>query len=133
MNQDLKTILKSYNIPVTKNRLIILNTFIKANRIISQKDLLNKSHPALSRVSVFRNLNLFTEKGIILRIPGADRINRYVLQEDDKTAYSYFICRNCKKVILIKTIAPARVKLPKGYSQQNMMIWISGICKTCKN
>jgi Fur family ferric uptake transcriptional regulator len=132
MNQNLQAILKSYHIPVTKNRIVILKTFLHADGALTHRYFFKKQGHGLDRTSVFRTLNLFTKKGIIYRIPGADHVNRYLLRQTTKVVYSNFLCTNCKKILLLKTMLPAKVRLPKGFKQETIQILISGECNTCK-
>ena len=132
MKGNLRTKLKKYRVSVTKNRLAMLDIFLRTDQALTHSDFLKYSSFRFDRTSIFRTLNLFVEKKIIQRIPAPNGINRYILEQNPATVHFNFICSNCKKIIPLKNISPPLVKLPKGFKQQNMEIMIGGICDSCK-
>jgi Fur family ferric uptake transcriptional regulator len=133
MKEDLKTKLKRRQISVTKARLVILEAFLQAKEALTPNSFLNNTMPQLNRITVFRTLNLFVEKNIILRIPAANGVNRYLLLQTLSSVHSNFVCRGCKNVTQLKTLIRPKIKLPKGFKQQNMEIMIGGLCNSCKS
>jgi Fur family transcriptional regulator, ferric uptake regulator len=132
MKADLKTILKQYHISITKPRLVMLEVFLQANEALTYDYFLTHPSLQLNRVTIFRVLNLFTNKKIIHRIPATDNINRYLLQQTSTIIHSNFMCNKCRRIIPLETIIPPKVKLPEGCTQQNIEIIIGGLCNFCK-
>ena len=133
MKGDLKNKLKKYGLGITKTRLVMLEIFLRSNEALTQNDFLNYPLFRFDRTTVFRTLNLFVKKKIILRIPAANGVNRYLLQKNTTVVHSNFICSSCKKIIPLKNITRPEVKLPKGFKRQNMEIMIGGLCDSCKS
>jgi Fur family ferric uptake transcriptional regulator len=131
MKEDLKTILKRYHISITRPRLAILEVFLQANEALTYDYFLNHPFLQLNRVTIYRVLNLFSDKNIIHRIPATDNINRYLLQEASTIVHSNFMCTKCKKIIPLETVVSPKVKMPKDYIQQNVEVIIGGLCASC--
>jgi len=132
MKEDLRILLKQYHVYITTARLAMLEIFLQANEALTYNHFLTQPSLQVDRITIFRTLKLFVTKKIIHRIPASDGTSRYLLQQDSEAIHSNFMCSRCKKIIPVKIIAPPKVKLPKGYRQQNMEIIIDGLCNICK-
>jgi Fur family ferric uptake transcriptional regulator len=128
VGEDLRTILKQHHISITKARLAMLQVFLKTNGAVTYNYFLNHPSLQLNRVTIFRVLNLFSNKNIIHRIPATDNINRYLLLQAPAVVHSNFMCTKCKRIIPLETIVSPKVKLPKDCIQQNVEIIIGGLC-----
>jgi Fur family transcriptional regulator, ferric uptake regulator len=133
MEENVRAILKQYRVSITKARIVMLDFFLQSNEALTQQYFLTNPSLLLDRTTVFRTLNLFVEKKIILRIPAADGINRYLVMQAKTSVHSNFICNGCKRIIPINMIVQPRVKLPKGFKFQNTEITIRGLCSSCRN
>jgi Fur family ferric uptake transcriptional regulator len=133
MEENVRAILKQYHLSITKARVVILNYFLQTREALTQHYFLSNTSLHLDRTTVFRTLNLFVEKKIILRIPAADGINRYLVIQTKDSIHSSFICNGCKKIIPLELIAQPKIKLPKGFKFQDTEIVISGLCNSCNN
>ncbi len=135
--KELITILKQHKIRITKARLSILKDFFYANGSLDLDHFLRSSGNAIDRSTVFRTLQLFIRKKIIYRVPASDNVKRYLLQRDEqghtRVSHSSFICSRCGNVTPIDTVVAPRVRLPKGFKQQNLEIVINGLCQLCKH
>jgi len=129
-------ILKKYKLSITGNRRTILKKILSANGALTHRDI-EKSLKLLNRVSVYRTLKMFVEKGLIHRIPTTDIWVRYALCLDQCKAGVYydihvhFICRKCKKTSCLKDLPIPSVKLPKNFKQEHIDMLITGICNHC--
>jgi Fur family ferric uptake transcriptional regulator len=132
VKQEVRSILRQYRISITKPRMAMLEVFLRSNEALTYDYFLTNTSPQLNRVTIFRVLNLFTNKNIIDRIPVTDNISRYLLHKASTSAHSNFMCSKCKKIIPLETIIPPKVKLPDGCVQQNIQIIIGGLCNSCK-
>ncbi len=95
--------------------------------------ILKKIEPTISLATVYRNLNLLADNGIITRINGLDGFMRF----DHNTHNHYhFICSKCNKVYDVDyEIAPdLAIKLTNktGFIVESCQISFKGICKDCK-
>lgn len=95
--------------------------------------LLRQSEPNISLATVYRNLNLLADNGVIKRISGLDGITRF----DHNTCNHYhFICSNCNKIYDVPADIvrdPANEVLARtGLIVESFDISFKGVCQNCK-
>ena len=131
-------ILKLSGLSITESRKKILELFYANNGALAHADIEKKTAAAFDRVTVYRTLQTFVEKGIIHQIPTTDNSVLYALcrhncaeghHHDD---HVHFICNNCEKTECLDDLTVPEVKLPAGYKKQNAAMIITGICDDCK-
>jgi len=133
MQPNARVILKQYRVSITRTRIFLLNLFLQSNEALTLQYFLNNPLHHLDRTTIFRTLNLFVEKKIILRIPAADGINNYLFLQAKDPVHSYFICRGCKKIVPMEMIVLPEIKLPDDFIYQNTEIKVSGLCSSCRS
>ena len=139
MNTDIKEILKRSQLSVTASREKILHLFLEQTGALAHGDIEKRAGEKFDRVTVYRTLQTFVEKGIIHTIPTADNSIRYALCKDDcaeghhHDQHIHFVCTNCKNTYCLDDIVTPEIKLPKGYSTEHIEVVVEGICKNCKN
>ena len=138
MNTDIKEILKRSQLSVTASREKILHLFLEQTGALAHGDIEKRAGEKFDRVTVYRTLQTFVEKGIIHTIPTADNSIRYALCKDDcaeghhHDQHIHFVCNNCKNTYCIDDIVTPEIKLPKGYSSEHIEVVVEGVCKNCK-
>lgn len=101
-----------------------------ANEIYIQ---MRKTDPKISLGTVYRNLSLLCDKGIILRI---DTDHDSVHYDGRIEPHCHFVCNDCKKVfdLLIDTTALNKeVKEEYGFEVSSHSLIFYGKCSKCKN
>jgi len=137
MSTDIKEILKRSQLSVTASREKILHLFLEEAGALAHGDIEKKAGEKFDRVTVYRTLQIFVEKGIIHTIPTADNSIRYALCKDNCAEghhhdhHIHFVCSNCKNTYCLDDIVTPEVKLPKGYSSSHIEVVVEGICKSC--
>ena len=89
-----------------------------------------KTHPHISKGTVYRNLGILSEAGTILKLSMGDGVDRY----DDNTSYhGHFICQCCKGMFDVSLDEPIYVdKLTQaGFVIESQAVVMSGICTDC--
>ncbi len=92
----------------------------------------------LTRVTIYRTLQSFVEKGIIHLIPTKANSKKYALCKDDCEAgdhhdnHVHFICEECSKTICLDDVTVAQVKVPRVFTPQHAEMVVNGICGECK-
>ncbi len=138
MNQQALTILRKNHLSITDSRQKILELFLQSNGALEHADIEEKTGESFDRVTVYRTLQLFVEKGLIHSIPTTDNAIKYALCKDDCEAghhndnHVHFICDNCSKTICLDDVTIPSVKLPKGFSPARAEMVVTGICGDCK-
>jgi Fur family transcriptional regulator, ferric uptake regulator len=138
MANDIKDILKRNSLSVTGSREKILGLFLDQQGALAHGDIEKKAGEKFDRVTIYRTLQTFVEKGIIHTIPTADNSIRYALCKDDcKEGYHHdhhvhFVCTNCNITYCLDDVVTPELKLPKGYTSTHIEVVAEGICKNCK-
>ena len=98
MTTRVDDILRRNSLSVTESRKKILNLFLNVQGALAHGDIEKKAGEKFDRVTVYRTLQTFVEKGIIHTIPTTDNSVRYALCKDDCTEghhhdhHVHFIC-----------------------------------------
>ena len=71
--------LKRHNLSVTESRKRILQIFLEEKGALAHGDIEKRAGEKFDRVTIYRTLQTFLEKGIIHSIPTADNAIRYAL------------------------------------------------------
>lgn len=139
MSAGIKEILKKNQLSVTASREKILQLFLDQSGALTHGDIERKAGEKFDRVTVYRTLQTFVEKGIIHTIPTIDNSIRYALCKDDCEAghhhdqHIHFVCSICKNTFCLDDIVTPEIKLPQGYSASKIEVVVDGICKECEH
>src|SRR5205814_2182040 len=131
-------ILRRNSLSVTESRKKILNLILTMHGALAHGDIERKAGEKFDRVTVYRTLQTFVEKGIIHTIPTTDNSVRYALCKDDCTEGHHldnnihFICIKCGSTLCMADVTITEVKLPKGFTFGETEVVVKGICKDCK-
>lgn len=98
-------------------------------------DSLKKEYPDLSLATVYRNLKLFKEEGLITSLVGN---TNQELFDGNLHPHGHFICRSCNAVIDIPSLgcesenitAPTEIE---GSKIERVAISFYGVCKNCSS
>ena len=138
METKIDEILRHNSLSVTESRKKILNIFLSHTSALAHRDIERKAGEKFDRVTVYRTLQTFVEKGIIHTIPTTDNSVRYALCKSECTEghhhddHIHFICINCGSAICLEDVAIPEIRLPKGYSQNTVEVVVKGSCDDCK-
>ena len=138
MNDEVLTILKRNRLSITDSRQKILELFLQSNGALAHADIEKKTGESFDRVTVYRTLQSFVEKGLIHLIPTTDNAIKYALCKDDCEAghhhdnHVHFICDECGKTTCLDEVTVPSVKLPRGFSPNHAEMVVTGICGECK-
>ena len=133
----LNEILRRKHLSVTDSRKKILSLFLNTKDALAHGDIEKKAGEKFDRVTVYRTLQTFVEKGIIHTIPTPDNSIRYALCKECEEGHHHdehvhFVCSNCHKTICLDDVTVPEVKLPKGFTPQHAEMVVNGICEECK-
>lgn len=130
-------ILKRNQLSITEGRKKILELFLNSEGALAHADIEKKTGESFDRVTVYRTLQTFVEKGIIHHIPTTDNSILYALCKDNCEAghhhdnHVHFICDKCNKTICLEEVIIPAVKLPQGFSPRHAEMVVNGICEEC--
>lgn len=137
MTTEIAEILKKNQLSLTTGRQKILELFLQSNGALEHADIEKKTGANFDRVTVYRTLQTFVDKGIIHSIPTTDNSVKYALCKDACEAghhhdnHVHFICDECSKTICLDDVTIPSVKLPKGFKPQHAEMVVTGVCGDC--
>jgi Fur family ferric uptake transcriptional regulator len=134
----LNDILRRKHLSVTDSRKKILSLFLNTKDALAHGDIEKKAGEKFDRVTVYRTLQTFVEKGIIHTIPTPDNSIRYALCKECEEGHHHdehvhFVCTNCGRTICLDDVVSPKMELPAGYSAQEVQVVINGICEDCNH
>jgi len=138
MTTEVDDILRRNSLSVTDSRKKILTLFLNVQGALAHGDIERKAGEKFDRVTVYRTLQTFVEKGIIHTIPTTDNSVRYALCKDNCTEghhhdhHVHFICDKCGATLCLEDTLVPEVRLPKGFAVNEVEVVVKGICKDCK-
>src|SRR5215217_7148234 len=106
----IEDILRRNHLSVTASRKKILHLFINMQGALAHGDIERKAGEKFDRVTVYRTLQTFVEKGIIHTIPTTDNSVRYALCKDCTEGHHHdnhvhFICLQCNSTICLEDVS----------------------------
>src|SRR5688500_11398066 len=138
MEVQINDILRKNQLSVTDSRKKILELFLGSNGALAHGDIEKKTGEKFDRVTVYRTLQTFLEKGIIHTIPTPDNTVLYALCMDDckeghhHDNHVHFICNECGTTTCLPDVLIPEVRLPKGFLPKESQMVVTGLCKECR-
>jgi Fur family ferric uptake transcriptional regulator len=135
---NLLDILKKNQLSITDGRKKILELFLNSPGALAHADIEKSTGEIFDRVTVYRTLQTFVDKGIIHNIPTTDNSILYALCKQDCEAghhhdnHVHFICDVCFKTTCLDDVTVPEVKLPKGFKPKHAQMVVGGVCDDCK-
>lgn len=129
--------LKKHQLSITDSRKKILEMFERSKNALAHADIEHESGTEFDRVTIYRTLQTFVEKGIIHTIPTSDNSVRYALCRDACTEghhhddHVHFMCDGCGTTFCLDHVSVPQVALPAGFSSSRTDLVVSGRCAKC--
>ncbi len=121
---------------MTNQREIILRELKKSRRHLSADELYDKVKkfmPRISLATVYRNLEILSEAGLIGKLEISGRQKRF---DYDATDHDHIYCAACHRVdnlnIERQGLHTKEIKAVKGYSITGYRLEIVGVCPACQ-
>jgi Fur family transcriptional regulator, ferric uptake regulator len=133
--------LKQASLRITEGRIAILDFFYKNSGLgISIHDLLAEFSSGFDKVTMYRTLHSFEEKGILHKVIDETGLERYALCQEvchdhngHQHEHVHFKCTQCQKTECLDEQTRPQLKLPLGYTKTEANYLILGICKDCNS
>jgi Fur family transcriptional regulator, ferric uptake regulator len=129
--------LKEAGYKLTPRRKAMIAFFSEKNSHVTAEEVwrgLKKKFERCGLPSVYRNLEVLTECGILARIQQRDRKKHYGLCGAEKGRHHHhIICIKCGKVEEIGDCAIADKVRLKGYKVVSHFMQVNGICLRCSS
>jgi Fur family transcriptional regulator, peroxide stress response regulator len=128
--------LKSGGVRMTPQRYAILNYLMESINHPTADDIfraISPSYPSLSVATVYNNLKVFVEAGLVRELTYGDDSSRF---DADLTDHYHAICTSCGGMVDFEHPPVKEVEVAAaastGFSVHGHRMEIYGVCPTCK-
>jgi Fur family ferric uptake transcriptional regulator len=132
-------LLRKHTLKVTQPRLHVLSMIAAKSTAISQPELEKQLGTMIDRVTLYRALSTFEEKGIVHKIFDLQGTATYALcstgctHQHHHDQHLHFLCDGCNQVFCLDELELPQPHLPSGYTLQSMHIHAVGKCPNCSS
>jgi Fur family ferric uptake transcriptional regulator len=122
----------------TAMRLLVLDFLLNQSNAISLSDIEKGLMPA-DRITIYRTLKTFEEKGLVHAIDDGTGAPKYALCLDECSAnahqdtHVHFFCVTCKETFCLPDSKIPGITLPAKFSPLEMNLLVKGVCSNCVN
>ncbi|MBE8720268.1 Fur family transcriptional regulator [Sphingobacterium pedocola] len=137
--EEFNHLLRSNKLKVTQPRLRVLEIVSTKTAAISQPELEKLLGADIDRVTLYRILASFEEKGILHKIFDLNGTATYAICSTKCTEHHHhdqhvhFICSVCNSVYCLNEISLPKINLPSNFSLHSIAINAVGLCKNCQS
>lgn len=137
-NKDFAELLRESKLKVTTPRLRVLNEITQKDAAISQPDLEKIIGKDIDRVTLYRILSSFEEKGIVHKIFDLNGTATYAMCTSNCTEnhhhdqHVHFICSICNSVYCLNEVSLPKITLPPHFALHSLAINAVGLCANCQ-
>jgi Fur family transcriptional regulator, ferric uptake regulator len=133
-----KDTLKEYELRHTGCRSDILQSFQSFDFALSHGDLEERFGERFDRVTIYRTLKTFVEKGIIHKVLDDEGGTKYALCRTSECSHDnhhhdhvHFKCLQCGNTTCIESVHIPIFSLPEGYKRTEINMLVQGTCPNC--
>lgn len=134
---DYMTILKENGLKATFQRMHILEVI----GMCGHKDVdeiyaeVIKTHPSISLATVYKNILIMTQSGVLVEVPLVGRKAKFEIKKD---CHVHLVCSHCgdiqdEAIELVDADKMQKILSGKNFFYSHHELNIYGICDSCKN
>ncbi|MCX2738349.1 Fur family transcriptional regulator [Pontibacter anaerobius] len=131
-------LLSDYGLRKTGCRLQVLQQFLQNDHALSHADLERLIGKDYDRVTIYRTLYSFEDKGLIHSIKDVSGAIKFALCEPDTCSqhkhrdnHIHFNCNTCGQTFCLNDVDIPLLTLPEGYMADRLHFSAEGTCKGC--
>lgn len=124
----------------TKQKALIRECLIKSGKHMTVDEIyasINKDSEKISIATIYRNLKLLEEQGIIKKLYMCDDVPPlYEMNEQDEHTHHHLVCKQCGAVIdfdedLLESVEKT-IEEKNGFKVEDHRVVFYGICSKCQ-
>lgn len=137
MHPRVTQLLSDHDLRQTQSREEILGVFFDEDSALSQPDLEKRFKQQFDRVTIYRTISSFVEKGILHKVLDDSGTMKYALCSEacDEHGHDHdhvhFKCDVCGKTSCIENVEIPSLNLPSGYQLKEANLLLQGVCPQC--
>lgn len=135
-HKNFEELLEKHHLKKTAPRLKVLSMLYSKKVATSQPDL-ETVMDDIDRVTLYRILNAFEEKGIIHKVFDLNGTANYAVcssnceENHHHDEHLHFNCTVCKNVYCLDDLDLPPIKLPAGFKPAGFTLYANGLCPKC--
>ena len=135
---DVQSILSKNGISRTDFRTELLNLFYSSKASLSVDAILKYFDNSINKVTVYRSLKSFENKGLIHKVPDKKNLLRYSLCSSEcgpgkhSHDHAHLLCSICDETFCLDDFLLPNIKSHNGYVINNYKIILEGSCLSCQ-
>lgn len=139
MQKTIERLLSKYKLRNTAIRREVLSIFVNKQHALTHGFIEKNIREDVDRVTLYRTLKSFEEKGVIHRIADESDTIRYALCKEDCQEHQHkhsdnhvhFQCESCKKTTCLEHVEIPNVQLPTNFKANKYQFLVIGTCDKC--
>jgi Fur family ferric uptake transcriptional regulator len=135
---DYRCILSEKGISRTQFRTDLVNFFYSSNKSLSVEEILIHFDNSINKVTVYRSLVSFENKGLIHKVPDTNNLMRYSLCRENECNsrshnhnHGHFICYSCNETFCLEGVKSPEIIEIKGFYVKELKLTAEGYCQQC--
>jgi Fur family ferric uptake transcriptional regulator len=135
--QEFNKLLEKHQLKKTLPRLSVLSILKSSSKAVSQPELESILGKEIDRVTLYRTLTTFEEKGIIHKVLDFKGTANYAFCSDAcnkqqrNDEHAHFNCTVCMNVYCLASLQIPHLDMPTGYTSHATNFMVYGTCKNC--
>lgn len=135
--QQAEQILINKSIRPTAMRILLMEHFLQSSSTSFSLTELEAIFNHSDRITIYRTLKTFQEKGVLHTIEGGTNSLKYALCEEEcgtdghQDQHPHFHCTSCDQIQCIEAVYIPKINLPQGFKINSTSMTIKGQCANC--
>lgn len=140
MEEKVRHLLSQKDLKVTKVRLLVLNILLQNRAAMSHAEISKIiGEENIDKVTLYRTLNAFVEKGLAHKVATEDRNWLYAVYEENHETHTsedhaHFVCDECEKIYCFpvdQTSFEITTQKKQGFKIRSREVRLHGLCPIC--
>ncbi len=129
-----ESLLAGRNIKLTRQRQFVLNVIIDRGKPFSASDLYDDLSNEMDLATIYRNLEMLNNEGIIRQVMNEKERQYYELACEHNPEHPHFYCNSCGRIYCMKKGKPLHLndKLSEDFIIEHTILQFRGICPKCR-
>ena len=138
-SNEFNELLERHKLKKTGPRLSVLEILKSKDSAVSQPDLEKILGKQVDRVTLYRTLSTFEDKGIIHKVLDFNGTANYAFcsggckEHEHHDEHVHFNCTVCQSIYCLDKVIIPPINLPAGFEASSLHFTIYGVCDNCKN
>lgn len=138
MRRTQTQLLREHQLRSTASRSSILSIFLRNSHALSYSDIERQVATNYDRVTVYRTLKTFLDKGVIHKVLDDGGTLKYALCNElcineHHHDHVHFKCTQCGQTNCLENVEVPGVRLPVGYTVSEKDLLLHGVCPNCQS